>query len=140
MNEFFEKSKKRRRRQLTAFEAAVYAAVRLVPRGMTATYGAIAEYVGCPSPRAVGQALRRNPFAPSVPCHRIIASDGSLGGYKGCRCGRVLKLKRRSLEREGVRFAADRVVPECVLRSATDLRCRRRSGVEATERVPPQKI
>lgn len=61
------------------------------------------------SPRAVGNALKKNPFAPQVPCHRVLASDGNIGGYKGS-WGRKGKeglndgQKRALLEREGVRF------------------------------------
>jgi O-6-methylguanine DNA methyltransferase len=53
-----------------------------IPKGETRTYGWIAKKVGLPGgARAVGQALAKNPFAPEVPCHRVIGSDGSLGGY-----------------------------------------------------------
>lgn len=60
------------------------------------------------SPRAVGNALRRNPFAPEVPCHRVVATGGALGGFKGKwpRDGEGITLdeKRLLLRREGVRF------------------------------------
>ena len=52
------------------------------------------------SAQAVGQALRRNPFAPDVPCHRVVAADGSLGGYNGAREGAELERKRQLLENE----------------------------------------
>jgi methylated-DNA-[protein]-cysteine S-methyltransferase len=48
----------------------------------------------------VGQALKRNPFAPEVPCHRVVASDGSLGGFHGERQGEMIERKRRLLEEE----------------------------------------
>jgi len=58
--------------------------------------------------RAVGNALRQNPFAPAVPCHRVLASDGSLGGFAGGKgaCARTRR-KRSMLEAEGLRFEAD---------------------------------
>jgi methylated-DNA-[protein]-cysteine S-methyltransferase len=60
------------------------------------------------SPRAVGNALRRNPFAPEVPCHRVVSTGGTIGGFKG-KSGRegegtTLPLKRKLLRGEGVRF------------------------------------
>jgi methylated-DNA-[protein]-cysteine S-methyltransferase len=54
--------------------------------------------------RAVGNALHRNPYAPVVPCHRVVGSDGNLTGYAG-----GLAAKRRMLESEGVRVVGDRV-------------------------------
>ena len=89
---------------LTPFQLRVYAALLQVPRGRVTTYRILADAVGCGSCRAVGQALRRNPFAPVVPCHRVIASDGTLGGFNGQRAGRELARKRALLEVEGVEF------------------------------------
>lgn len=97
-----------------AFDNKVYAAVKLIPRGRVATYKALAGHLGCGSCRAVGQALRRNPYAPQIPCHRVIASDLSLGGYQGRRSGPALARKRRLLEAEGVVFRGNRVEPGCV--------------------------
>lgn len=68
------------------------------------TYGLLARRIGCASAQAVGQALRRNPFAPHVPCHRVIAADLSLGGFTGKREGPAIAHKRTLLAREGVRF------------------------------------
>ncbi len=93
----------------TPFEARVYAAVRRVPAGRVTTYAALAAAVGCRSPRAVGQALRRNPFAPEVPCHRVIRSDGRPGGYGGATGGARAARKRALLAAEGVRFVRGRL-------------------------------
>ena len=73
------------------------------------TYAALGRRIGCPSPRAVGQALRANPFAPQVPCHRVIASNLSPGGFKGYISGAALAKKLRLLATEGVRFKNDRL-------------------------------
>jgi methylated-DNA-[protein]-cysteine S-methyltransferase len=86
----------------TPFQSRVYALCRRIPRGRVATYGELARALGVPSPRAVGQALRRNPFAPEVPCHRVVASDGSLGGFNGHRNGPEQERKCRLLREEGV--------------------------------------
>ncbi len=100
----------------TAFQTKVYETVRQVPRSKVATYSFVAARIGCRSPRAVGQALRKNPFAPEVPCHRVIASDGSLGGFFGQTGGPELKRKRALLEEEGVQFdARGRVLPDHIL-------------------------
>ncbi|KAG9775995.1 hypothetical protein KCU88_g5000, partial [Aureobasidium melanogenum] len=67
---------------ITEFQEKVYSLVLLIPPGQVTTYAAIAKALNT-SPRAVGGALRCNPFWPTVPCHRVIASDGSLGGFFG---------------------------------------------------------
>lgn len=85
---------------ITEFQRRVYLALLDVPRGQTITYGELARRIGCRSAQAVGQALRRNPFAPEVPCHRVVAADGSLGGYNGKRDGEQLEQKRRLLTEE----------------------------------------
>ena len=94
---------------VTPFQKRVYAAVRLIPRGAVATYKGVAAFLGCGSPRAVGQALKVNPFAPQVPCHRVIAANLSLGGFQGEREGAAIGRKRRMLADEGVHFSAGRL-------------------------------
>ncbi len=70
-----------------------------IPRGKTATYGWVAEQIGTKGVRAVGNANARNPFPIVFPCHRVIKSDRTLGGFGG-----GLEMKRRLLEMEGVQF------------------------------------
>ncbi len=82
----------------------VYALLREVPRGRVVTYGALAEAANIGSARAVGQILRRNPNAPTVPCHRVIRSDLRIGGYQGAAQGVHVARKLRLLKEEGVRF------------------------------------
>lgn len=82
-----------------------------IPPGRVATYGAVATALGCRSARSVGQALRRNPFAPRVPCHRVIAANLTIGGFEGESAGSAAVERKLSLlAREGVRFAAGRLV------------------------------
>jgi O-6-methylguanine DNA methyltransferase len=80
-------------------------AVRAVPWGSTASYGSIAAAIGRRgAARAVGGAVGRNPISLAIPCHRIVAADGSLGGYGGGWWGSRelrLELKRDLLRREG---------------------------------------
>lgn len=83
----------------TPFQRRVWALALTIPRGRVRTYGWMADRLHS-SPRAVGQALKANPFAPRVPCHRVVAADG-VGGYAGqWNSAR----KRRMLAREGVRL------------------------------------
>ncbi|MDA8129878.1 MAG: MGMT family protein [Elusimicrobia bacterium] len=66
----------------TPFQQAVWKACMEIPSGQTRSYKWIAERIGKPGAvRAVGNALGKNPFAPAVPCHRVIKSDGTPGGF-----------------------------------------------------------
>lgn len=83
----------------TPFQQAVWKACMSIPAGQTRSYKWIAERIGKPGAvRAVGSALGKNPFAPAVPCHRVIKSDGGLGGFSAAG-GRAAKL--RLLRKEG---------------------------------------
>jgi methylated-DNA-[protein]-cysteine S-methyltransferase len=84
-----------------AFHRKVYDVARTVPPGRTLTYGDIAHRLNSPgSARAVGQALGANPFAPIVPCHRVLAADGKTGGFSA---GGGTSTKLRMLAIEGAR-------------------------------------
>lgn len=73
-----------KREKLTKFQWKVLKVTANIPLGETRTYKWVAEKVGSPKAvRAVGQALRRNPYPMIIPCHRVIKMDGSLGGYAG---------------------------------------------------------
>ncbi|EEU42256.1 hypothetical protein LRP88_03330 [Fusarium phalaenopsidis] len=91
----------------TAFEKQVWTLLCQIPKGSFSTYGLMAAHMGS-SPRAVGNALRRNPFAPGVPCHRVVATGGALGGFKGKWPkdgeGITIDEKKKLLRSEGVRF------------------------------------
>ena len=67
--------------QGTAFQKRVWTALLTIPYGETLSYGEIAQMVGCRSAQAVGQAVGRNPITLIIPCHRLIAANGQLGGY-----------------------------------------------------------
>lgn len=91
---------------LSVFEMSVLHKLKSVPRGRVTTYAALAQAIGRPrSVRAVGNALHKNPDAPQVPCHRVVRSDGSLGGYAG-GAGR----KARLLTAEGIMVRGGRIV------------------------------
>ena len=81
----------------TSFQKKVWVALQEIPYGSTVTYKDIAEHIGCPKGcRAVGQANGRNPVPIVIPCHRVLAADGKLGGYS---CG--LDKKTALLRLEG---------------------------------------
>lgn len=68
--------------RITKFQQSVYDVVSKIPRGSVMTYKEVAQKIGNPkSYRAVGNALNKNPFAPKVPCHRVVRSNGEVGGF-----------------------------------------------------------
>ena len=84
----------------TAFQLKVWAYLKKIPRGSFKTYSEVAKSIGKPlAVRAVATAIGKNPYAPKIPCHRVIRSDGSLGGYSG-KGG--VKTKRLLLKKEGI--------------------------------------
>ncbi len=86
------------------FQIKVWNEIKKIPYGEVRTYKQIAESIGHPkSSRAVANACARNPNPPIIPCHRVIRSNGSLGGYSGV--GGV-ETKRKLLNKEGV-FTSD---------------------------------
>jgi O-6-methylguanine DNA methyltransferase len=91
------------------WDRRVLAAVADIPWGHTASYADIARRIGAPgAARAVGGALGRNPISFLIPCHRVIAADGTLGGWGGDRWGDLshrLATKRNLLLREGLSVA-----------------------------------
>lgn len=92
----------------TPFQKSVWLLTLQIPQGCVSTYNLLAIHLRS-SPRAVGNALRRNPFAPEVPCYRVVATNATLGGFKGKIARRdgegvTLGEKRGLLRREGVRF------------------------------------
>lgn len=93
-------------KEISDFENLVYRATKKIPKGRVSTYGSIALFIGREkSYRAVGNALNKNPFAPQVPCHRVVGSNGSLGGFAF-----GVNKKKDLLEKEGVKIYGDKVV------------------------------
>ena len=95
---------------VTEFQKAVYELCSRIPRGKVTTYKEIAHALNSRAYRAVGQALRANPYAPQVPCHRVVASDGSIGGFGGEISGKNIAKKIKLLQREGVKIRDNRIV------------------------------
>jgi O-6-methylguanine DNA methyltransferase len=91
----------------TLFQKQVWDALVLIPRGRVTTYGEIARYLKTNAVRAVGSAVGKNPYAPDVPCHRVVPSNGMIGNYSAeGGIGKKISL----LEKEGVTISANRVI------------------------------
>ena len=88
-----------------SFNQKVWALCARVPAGKVTTYGEIAKALNSKGYRAVGNALNKNPYAPTVPCHRVVGSSGALTGFAG-----GLEKKRALLTKEGVELKNGRVV------------------------------
>ncbi len=85
------------------FDKRVWDLMKKIPRGKVTTYKVIAECLDSKAYRAVGNACRRNPHAPIIPCHRVVNSDGGIGGFGGETSGNNIKRKIQLLRKEGVR-------------------------------------
>ena len=89
----------------TEFEQAVLVATFKIPKGKVSTYKRIAQKIGRPHAyRAVGNTLHKNPIAPTVPCHRVVRSDGGFGGDKD-----GAEARRRLVKQEGIHISNDKV-------------------------------
>ena len=94
-------------KQQQSFKEKIYSLTKQIPRGKVATYGQLAKLAGSPgAARAVGMCMKTNPNAPIVPCHRVVAADGSLTGYSA---GEGVSTKKEMLLKEGVMFRGDKV-------------------------------
>ena len=84
----------------TKFQVKVWRYLKKIPFGSTKTYSQVAKAIGTPlAVRAVANAIAKNPYPTQIPCHRIIRSNGSLGGYSA-KAG--LKTKKKLLKKEGI--------------------------------------
>jgi len=87
------------------FSEKVYKLTKQIPKGKISTYGAIAKALNTKAYRAVGQALHVNPYAPTVPCHRVVRNDGGIGGF-----AQGVDKKIKMLEKEGIKTRYNKVV------------------------------
>ena len=86
----------------TKLQVKVWSYLKKIPAGSIKTYSQVAKAIGKPlAVRAVASAIGKNPYAPKIPCHRVIRSNGSLGGYSG-KGG--IKTKKLLLKREGIKL------------------------------------
>jgi methylated-DNA-[protein]-cysteine S-methyltransferase len=92
------------------FAERVYEVLRQVPKGKVTTYKALAARLDSKAYRAVGQAMKKNPYAPDVPCHRVVGSDGSIGGFMGKTTGVEIERKIQMLKEEGIEVKDGKIV------------------------------
>lgn len=86
------------------FNERCYSLLKKVPEGKVTTYKALAHALGTRAYRAVGNAMNKNPYAPVVPCHRVIGSNGTLVGFAS-----GLDEKRKMLEKEGIKITNNKI-------------------------------
>lgn len=93
----------------TEFAAFVYKRLQEVPKGKITTYKDLAHAVGTKSYRAIGQIMRNNPYAPDVPCHRVVATNGKIGGFCGQSEGKEINRKISMLKEEGITIQNNKI-------------------------------
>jgi len=81
-----------------------------IPKGRVTTYGMIAKRLNTKAYRAIGNACRKNPYAPRVPCHRVVRSDGTVGGFGGKTSGKTVEKKVQLLREENVEIRNGRII------------------------------
>jgi methylated-DNA-[protein]-cysteine S-methyltransferase len=91
------------------FDERCYEILKKVPKGKITTYKEIAKALKTQAYRAVGNAMKNNPYSPEVPCHRVIRSDGYVGGFKGKDKGKTVSEKIRLLKKEGIEFKGNKI-------------------------------
>lgn len=92
------------------FDERVWKLMERIPRGNVTTYGEIARKLNTKAYRAVGNACRKNPYAPRVPCHRVVRSDGTIGGFGGKTSGKTVEEKTLLLREENIEVRNGRVI------------------------------
>lgn len=91
-------------REIKSFNERCYEVLRTVPKGRVVTYKQIADKLGTKAYRAVGNAMNKNPYAPVVACHRVINSNGSIGGFQS-----GVKKKIKMLSKEGIEVLNNKI-------------------------------
>ena len=104
---------------MASFNDKIYSLLKRVPKGKVTTYRDLAHAAGTRAYRAVGTAMKKNPYGmlncngkSMVPCHRVVSSDGSIGGFGGMKNPKSLEVKRKikMLAKEGVKVKYDKIV------------------------------
>ncbi len=94
-----------------SFTQKIYELAKKIPKGKVTTYKILAEAAGTKAYRAVGQAMRQNPHSPIVPCHRVVNSNESIGGFSGKINPNSNEVKRkiRMLRKEGIKIKNNKI-------------------------------
>jgi len=95
---------------MSNFDEGVWNLMKRIPKGRVTTYKMIAMKLGSKAYRAVGNACRKNPYAPVVPCHRVVKSNGKVGGFGGKIIGKQIEKKVRLLKKEGLEIKNGKIV------------------------------
>ncbi len=95
-----------------SFNQKIYSLLKKVPKGKVTTYKLLGEAAGTKAYRAVGQAMRCNPHSPIVPCHRVVKSNGNIGGFSGKTNPNSKEVKRKikMLRKEGVVVRKNKII------------------------------
>jgi len=88
----------------------VYKLCKKIPEGKVSTYLELGRALDTKAYQAIGQCLKKNPNAPSTPCHRVVSSSGLIGGFKGKTSGKEIEEKIKLLEKEGIKFQGKKIV------------------------------
>lgn len=99
------KQKTAKKVKISSFAQKVYDKLIEVPKGFVTTYKDLAYAIGCRAYRAVGTAMNKNPYAPQVPCHRVIASSGKIGGFAYGE-----HAKEELLRKEGIKVKDGKII------------------------------
>lgn len=83
---------------MKSFNERCYSVLRKVPKGKVTTYKSIAKVLGTRAYRAVGNAMNKNPYAPLVPCHRVVKTNGDIGGFAHGSRKKISMLRKEGIE------------------------------------------
>ena len=94
---------------MSGFNEKCYELLKKVPEGRVTTYKKLALALNTKAYQAVGSAMKNNPHAPQVPCHRVVSSNGSIGGFAGQTSGKKIQEKILLLKKEGIEFNKNKI-------------------------------
>ena len=93
-----------------SFSQKVYQLTKQIPKGKVSTYKELAKVLHSKAYQAVGQTLKANPNPPIIPCHRVVKSNGMVGGFSGQKSGPLIKKKIKLLKKEGIKFKGEKIL------------------------------
>lgn len=95
---------------ISPFATQVYKLLRKVPKGRVTTYKELAKAMNTNAFQAIGQVMRTNPYAPNVPCHRVVSANGTIGGFMGQKSGPNVAKKIKLLRKEGIHIKGNTIL------------------------------
>jgi len=94
----------------TEFQNKIYETLRKVPKGKVTTYKELANALKTKAYQSIGTAMKVNPYAPIVPCHRVVKNNGSVGFFKGKKEGKAITEKINMLKKEGIVIKEKKII------------------------------